>query len=58
MIRYIFIVEDFHFVFLAGLPAHGSNLRRRFHAAARDARRRLSWCLGALSDAVAGADFS
>ncbi len=30
MIRYIFIVEDFHFVFLAGLPAHGSNLRRRF----------------------------
>jgi hypothetical protein len=29
MIRYIFIVEDFHFVFLAGLPAHGSILRRR-----------------------------
>jgi hypothetical protein len=26
MIRYIFIVEDFHFVFLAGLPAHGSSL--------------------------------
>jgi hypothetical protein len=24
MIRNIFIVEDFHFVFLAGLPAHGS----------------------------------
>ncbi len=24
MIRYIFIVEDFHFIFLAGLPAHGS----------------------------------
>jgi hypothetical protein len=30
MIRYIFIVEDFHFVFLAGLPAHGSIPRRRY----------------------------
>ena len=30
MIRYIFIVEDFHFVFLAGLPAHGSISRRRY----------------------------
>jgi len=25
MIRYIFIAEDFHVVFLAGFSAHGSN---------------------------------
>jgi hypothetical protein len=27
MTRYVFIVRDFHSIFLAGLPAHGSSLR-------------------------------